>query len=65
METILDILGLRDYDVGITFESNLAIRKRNKRYRNVDSATDILSFPLYDHEIAGKISQVCTSKLHS
>lgn len=38
----------RDTEVSVTFCDNEYIRKLNKEYRNKDSATDVLSFPLYD-----------------
>lgn len=39
---------LYDARVSVTFCDNEYIRKLNKEYRNKDSATDVLSFPLYD-----------------
>lgn len=38
----------RDTEVSVTFCDNEYIKKLNKAYRNKDSATDVLSFPLYD-----------------
>ncbi len=38
----------RDTEVSVTFCDNEYIKKLNKEYRNKDSATDVLSFPLYD-----------------
>lgn len=38
----------RDTDVSVTLCDNEYIRKLNKEFRNKDSATDVLSFPLYD-----------------
>ncbi len=39
-----------DYDteISVTFCDNEHIREINKQYRNKDSATDVLSFPMYD-----------------
>ena len=37
-----------DADVSVTFTDNAHIRKLNKKYRNVDKHTDVLSFPLYE-----------------
>ncbi len=39
-----------DYDceVSVTFTDNGGIRELNREYRNKDSATDVLSFPLND-----------------
>ena len=49
------ILATLDYEdlifgaeVSVTFCDNEYIKKLNKEYRNKDSATDVLSFPLYD-----------------
>ena len=39
-----------DYDLSLVFISKTEIRKINKSYRNIDKATDILSFPLGDNE---------------
>lgn len=35
-------------EVSVTLCDNEYIRKLNNKYRNKDSATDVLSFPLYD-----------------
>ena len=37
-----------DAEVSVTLCDNEYIRALNKEYRNKDSATDVLSFPLYD-----------------
>ena len=39
-----------DVQLSITFTDNEGIRAINKSYRNIDSATDVLSFPLVDFE---------------
>ena len=38
-----------DADVSLTFCDNEYIRGLNKAYRNKDSHTDVLSFPIYDN----------------
>ena len=38
-----------DAIVSVTFCDNEYIKKINKQYRGKDSATDVLSFPLYDN----------------
>ena len=38
----------KDTEVSVTFTDNEKIRELNKQYRNKDSATDVLSFPMYD-----------------
>ena len=37
-----------DAEVSVTLCSGEYIRKLNKEYRNKDSSTDVLSFPMYD-----------------
>ena len=39
------ILGTK-YDLGVVFIGEEEMRKLNKKYRNIDKPTDILSFPL-------------------
>jgi len=34
--------------ISVTFTDNEGIRKLNREYRNKDSVTDVLSFPMYD-----------------
>lgn len=38
----------RDVMVSVTFTDNEGIREKNREFRNIDSATDVLSFPMYD-----------------
>lgn len=35
-------------EVSVTFTDNEGIRELNRRFRNVDAATDVLSFPLFE-----------------
>jgi probable rRNA maturation factor len=44
-----DILG-KDYSLSVAFVSEKKIRELNKRYRNIDKPTNILSFALYKDE---------------
>ncbi len=37
-------------EVSVTFTDDAGIRELNKNFRNIDSATDVLSFPLFDYE---------------
>lgn len=39
-----------DYEVSISFVDNQEIRELNKQYRDKDTATDVLSFPLMEFE---------------
>lgn len=45
---ILNKLGYKGFDLNIWFTTNITIKKFNKKYRNIDKTTDILSFPFYD-----------------
>lgn len=45
----LKVEGLDDnYEVSISFVDNAEIKELNRQYRNVDSDTDVLSFPMED-----------------
>ena len=37
-----------DAEVSVTLCNNEYIRRLNKKYRNIDKSTDVLSFPMYD-----------------
>ena len=37
-------------EVSVTFTDDVGIRELNRSFRNIDSATDVLSFPLFDFE---------------
>ena len=38
----------QDVILSVTFTDNEGIREKNREFRNIDSATDVLSFPMYD-----------------
>ncbi len=40
-----------DSEVSVSFVDNEEIRKLNKEFRNIDSATDVLSFPLGENGV--------------
>lgn len=44
-----------DFEVSVSFVTNEEIRTLNREYRNVDSETDVLSFPMDDEEFDGII----------
>ena len=48
----------KDAEVSVSFVSNSEIRKLNKVYRNKDSVTDVLSFPLTGSDGTVEINQV-------
>ena len=37
-------------EVSVSFVDNSEIRELNKKFRGIDKATDVLSFPLFDYE---------------
>lgn len=37
-------------EVSVTFVDNEEIREINRKFRNIDRATDVLSFPLFDED---------------
>ena len=39
-----------DCEVSVTFSDNEGIREINRKFRNIDRATDVLSFPLFDED---------------
>lgn len=55
---ILSFLNLRDYNLNITFVDDKEIRILNKKHRNIDRATDILSFSMLE----GKFANINPSK---
>lgn len=44
---LLEILGYKDFDLGIWITTNKTIRYYNATYRHKDKPTDILSFPFH------------------
>ena len=45
-------------EINIIFTDNDGIKEINKEYRNIDSPTDVLSFPLIDYEYPADFSKV-------
>ena len=41
-------------EVSVTFTDNEKIRDLNRKFRNIDKSTDVLSFPLFDFEGSGE-----------
>lgn len=39
-----------DAEISVTLTNNEGIRALNEKYRDIDSETDVLSFPMYDFE---------------
>ncbi|MDR1774431.1 MAG: rRNA maturation RNase YbeY [Clostridioides sp.] len=47
-----------DYDVSLSFVDNDEIRELNREFRNIDKATDVLSFPLFTEEAEENFAQM-------
>ena len=45
-----------DLEVSVTFTNNEGIRELNREYRNIDRATDVLSFPQINYDEGEDIS---------
>ena len=45
-------------EVNLTLTDNEAIQELNRDYRNIDAATDVLSFPMLNLTEAGKFSSI-------
>ena len=46
-----------DLEVSVTFTDNEGIRQLNREYRNIDRATDVLSFPQINYDDGEDISE--------
>jgi probable rRNA maturation factor len=58
VNTVLDKEGIvHEVDVYITLMDDDEIHKINKEYRNVDRATDVLSFPMAEKEEISKLKK--------
>jgi probable rRNA maturation factor len=55
VEAAMKALGVRDSEVSILLTDDDGIRGLNKRYRNIDRPTDVLSFPMDDPYMLGDI----------
>ena len=55
VSTTLDVIGGADtdFEVSILITDNEGIRTINKEYRDIDSATDVLSFPILEFDEDG------------
>lgn len=49
--TILDKIGAENWQMGIVATNDQGIREYNRRWRNIDKATDVLSFVQDDGEV--------------
>ena len=56
-ETVLELEGCdADLEIGLTITDSDGIHELNKQFRNIDSPTDVLSFPNVSYEKAGDFS---------
>ena len=53
-QEILNHLGYSDFDIGIKLVDEQEMQQYNKKFRNKDKPTDILSFPFYPDLQAGQ-----------
>ena len=51
---VLDVLGLKNWDISVLFCTNRYIKSLNAQYRNKDEPTDVLSFSLGETSPAGR-----------
>ena len=52
LSNILRELGIPDSDLDLTLVGDRAIRDLNRKFRGIDRATDVLSFPLWEKKEA-------------
>ena len=52
----------KDFEVSLRYASAEEIREINNEYRNVDKATDVLSFPMYDFNSEADIDEIVKEK---
>lgn len=59
IKTILGQEGLNEeVEVYILLTDNDEIKKINMKYRNLDKPTDVLSFPMYEHDELNKLKKI-------
>jgi probable rRNA maturation factor len=52
-KSVMDKLGLKNWELSVLFCNNLYIKSLNAQYRNRDEPTDILSFPIGEMSPSG------------
>ena len=48
----------KDVEISVVFTDDNEIKSINNEYRNIDSSTDVLSFPQYEYSKPGDISDI-------
>ena len=61
-QCILNLLDYSDFDLGVLLATNKTMQEYNKKYRNKDKPTDILSFPNYPNLKPGERLQPQTTE---
>jgi len=54
-EAVLDLVGEEDTELSLLFVDDRHIRRLNSKYRKVDSATDVLAFPIRSFNVLGDV----------
>lgn len=47
IQKMLDVIRYSDFDIGVLFTTDEGIQSYNKKYRQIDKPTDVLSFPYH------------------
>lgn len=55
IEEALELLGVGGKEVSVLVTGNAGIKELNRKYRNIDRPTDVLSFPMDDDVLLGDI----------
>ena len=53
-QKLISVLGYENFDLGILLTELKTMHELNKKYRNIDKPTDIVSFPYHTHLKAGE-----------
>ncbi|KAJ6665305.1 hypothetical protein lerEdw1_004354, partial [Lerista edwardsae] len=59
VEQLRCLLGVQGFDLGVICVSNKRIQQLNRRYKQRDAPTDVLSFPFHENLKAGELPQSC------
>jgi len=59
-QKLLELLDYADFDLGIMLATDEKIHEMNKKFRDKDKATDVLSFPMFPHLKPGERIEVAS-----